>query len=89
MSDRTLDPALQARVDAVLAAFEDEAKNWDVLPGYASGNRDRLLSLIRVGAPEIIIDKDIALLWKKIKLMQEGHERHPGMPANSNEPTKN
>ena len=66
-----MDDILQQQVDAVIQGYGVEAQWWAVVPGPCKASRDRLKRFIELEAPACIIESEIALLHRKIRMMQQ------------------
>ena len=65
-----MDKQLQDRADAVIAAYREEIDEWPAVPIWVIRSRERLTSLIALGAPEWVVKNEIAILTKRINAMK-------------------
>ena len=68
---------LQQRADTAIAAYRDEVEEWPVVPIWTVRSRERLTSLIALGAPEFIIKGEIDLLYQRINRMKAARLGEP------------
>jgi hypothetical protein len=74
MSETTVSPELQQKVDETIVAWEDEAslwQGWRDVPEMLGMSRRRLPRLIELNAPDHIIETEIEFTHTRIAQMRE------------------
>ena len=65
-----MDNDLQQRVTAIVHAYVAEAQWWQDVPGPCRASRHRLQRFIELDAPDLIIEREVVILQRKITSMQ-------------------